>query len=188
MDSYTLLLFLHVAMAVIWVGGGAMIQVFALRVLASGESKRLADLGADIEWISTRVFVPASLLAALSGVALVVDSSFIEFGDRWILFGIALYAITFTAGAGFFGPEAGRIGKLTAEHGAESPEVQARLERLIRLSRFDLVLLFLIIYTMAVKPYDAGDFALGIAGALVAAGLVYWRAQAAGARTQTAPS
>ena len=50
------------------------------------------------------------------------------------------------------------------------------------LSRFDLVLLFLVTDTMAVKPYDAGDFALGIAGALVAAGLVYWRAQAAGAR------
>jgi uncharacterized membrane protein len=185
MDSYTLLLFLHVAMAVIWVGGGAMIQVMALRVLASGESKRLADLGADIEWISTRVFVPASLLAALSGVALVLDGPW-SFGDRWIVFGIVLYAITFAAGAGFFGPESGRISKLAREHGAESPEVTSRLRRLLVLTRFDLVLLFLIIYTMAVKPFDAGDFALGIAGALVAAALVYWRAQAAGARAQTA--
>jgi hypothetical protein len=64
--------------------------------------------------------------------------------------------------------------------------VNARLRRLILLSRFDLVLLFLIIYDMAVKPFDAGDFALGIAGALVAAALVYWRAQSAGSQAAAA--
>jgi uncharacterized membrane protein len=185
MDSYSLFLFVHIAVAVIWVGGGFMMQLFGLRVLAANDSKRLADLGADIEWIGTRVLVPASLVAALSGVALVIDGPW-DFGNRWVIFGILLYAVTFVAGAAFFGPESGRIGKLVAERGADSPEVNARLRRLILLSRFDLVLLFLIIYDMAVKPFDAGDFALGIAGALVAAALVYWRAQSAGSQAAAA--
>ena len=49
--------------------------------------------------------------------------------------------------------------------------------RLIMLARLDLILLFLLIYDMTVKP-DFGDTASilwGLAGAAVAAGLVYWR-------------
>jgi uncharacterized membrane protein len=174
MDSYSIFLFIHIAAAVIWVGGGAMMQVFGLRILGANDPARLAAFGADIEWIGTRVFVPASLLAALTGVALVLDGPW-GFGNGWILFGILLYAITFFAGALFFGPEGGRIGKLIAERGMASPEVGARLSRLIVLTRFDLVLLFLIIYDMAVKPADFAEYALGILGALVAAGIVYWR-------------
>jgi hypothetical protein len=53
-------------MAAIWVGGGVMIQFFALRILGSGEPARQVALGGDVEWISNRLIVPASLLAVLA--------------------------------------------------------------------------------------------------------------------------
>ena len=87
---------------------------------------------------------------------------------------LALYATTFLAGLLFLGPESGRVGKLTAEG---SPGAGPRMLRLIMFSRLDLVLLFVLLYDMAVKPDfgDATSISWGVAGAVVAARLVYWR-------------
>lgn len=168
MTWYEFLLFAHIATAVIWVGGGAMMQFFGLRAIASPDPMRLVQLGQDIEWIGTRVLVPSSLLAVVSGILLVIDSDFWGFGDDWILLGIILFAITFVAGAFFFGPESGRVAKLAEAEGPGSPVVQARLRRLLALTRADSVLLFLIIFDMSVKP-EWGDASLWIAVLVFAA-------------------
>ena len=162
MEWYEFLLFVHIAMAAIWVGGASMIQFFALRAMKATNPERMVEFGEDVGWISQRVLTPAALLAVVSGVWMVIDSDFWGFGDDWIVLGIILFAITFLAGAGFFGPEAGRIGKLVEAEGPASPLVQARLTRLLALSRADLMLLFLIIFDMAVKP-QWGDASLWIA-------------------------
>ena len=168
------LLFTHISVAVTWIGGGLMMQFFGVRATMSGDPSRMATLGQDIEWIANRVFIPASLIAFLSGVLLVVDSDFYGFGDDWIVIALVLYATTFLAGLLFMGPESGRVGKLNAEG---SPEAGARTRRLILLSRLDLVLLFLIVYTMSVKPSfdDASSILWGVAGGAVAAVLLFWR-------------
>jgi uncharacterized membrane protein len=173
MSWYEFLLFVHVAMAVVWVGGGLMMQFFGIRASMSGDPRRMGELGEDIEWIATRVFTPASLIAFVSGILLVVESDFYGFGDDWIVMGLVLYATTFLAGILFLGPESGRIGKLK-EQG--SPEVGPRIQRLIMLARLDLVLLFFLIFVMTVKP-EVGDSAFieGLLAAVLAVGLIYWR-------------
>jgi uncharacterized membrane protein len=170
---YEFLLFFHISMAAIWIGGGAMIQFFALRIMKATDPMRMAEFGRDVEWISTRVFIPASLLAFVSGVWMVIDSDFWGFGDDWIVIGLILYATTFLAGALFFGPEAGRLGKLAETEGPTSPVVQQRMQRLIALTRADLMLLFLIIFDMSTKP-EWGDLSLwvAIAGFAVLAGIL----------------
>jgi uncharacterized membrane protein len=188
---YEFLLFVHIAMAVIWVGGAAMMQFFGLRAINAPDPMRLVQVGQDIEWIGTRVLVPSSLLAVVSGILLVIDSDVWGFGDDWILLGIILFAITFVAGAFFFGPESGRVAKLAEAEGPSSPVVQARLRRLLALTRADLMLLFLIIFAMSVKP-EWGDawlwiavaFFAALAGLLVRNGL---NAQLAGAARPAAP-
>jgi uncharacterized membrane protein len=170
---YEFLLFFHVSMAAIWVGGGAMIQFFALRILKATDPMRMAEFGQDVEWISTRVFIPASALAVVSGVWMVIDSDFWGFGDDWIVIGIILFAITFLAGALFFGPESGRLSKLAETEGPTAPAVQKKMQRLIALSRADLMLLFLIIFDMSTKP-EWGDLSLwvALAGFAILAGIL----------------
>jgi uncharacterized membrane protein len=165
---YEFLLFVHVSMAVIWVGGATMIQFFGLRALRAPDPMRLVEIGGDIEWIGNRVLIPSSALAVVSGVLMVFDSDFWGFGDDWIVIGILLFAITFLAGALFFGPESGRLGKLIEAEGPGSPAVQAKLKRLLALTRADLMLLFLIIFDMSVKP-SWGDGSLWIAVLVFAA-------------------
>jgi uncharacterized membrane protein len=171
---YLFLLFAHVSMAVVWIGGGLMMQLFGVRASMLGDRTRLANLGEDIAFIGPRLFVPASLLSFVTGVLLVIESSAYGFGDDWIVIALVLYATTFLTGLLFLGPESGRVGTMTAEG---SPEAGPRTLRLILLFRFDLVLLFLMIYDMTVKPDfgDAASILWGVAGAVVAAGLVYWR-------------
>jgi uncharacterized membrane protein len=162
MSWYEFLLFFHIAMAVIWVGGAAMMQFFALRAMRASDPMRLVGLGQDIEWIGARVLTPSAALAVVSGVLMVIDSEFWGFGDDWIIIGIVLFAITFLVGTLFFAPEAGRIGKLAEAEGPTSPAVLAKLQRLLALTRADLMLLFLIIFDMAVKP-SFGDWSFWIA-------------------------
>jgi hypothetical protein len=95
MSWFQLLLFLHVSMAVIWVGGGLMLQVLGFRLAGAGDPARGAAFGHEIEWIGTRVFAPSSLLAFATGVLLVIDSDFYRFRDGWIAASLLLYAVTF---------------------------------------------------------------------------------------------
>jgi uncharacterized membrane protein len=170
---YEFLLFVHVSMAIIWVGGSTMIQFFALRTPRVPDPMRLAEFSGDVEWVGTRVLMPVSLLAVVSGVWMVIDSDFLGFGDDWIVIGIILFAITFLAGALFFSPEAGRIKKLIQTEGPASPVAQARIQRILALTRADLMLLFLIIFDMTVKP-EWGDLWLwvAIAGLAVLGGVL----------------
>ena len=173
MGWYEFLLFAHIAMAAIWVGGGVAIQFFALRIMKATDPMRMADFGQDVEWVGNRVFIPASGLAVVSGVLLVIESDFWGFGDDWIVIGLILFGITFLAGALFFGPESGRLGKLAETEGPTSPAVQAKMQRLLALSRADLMVLFMIIFVMATKP-EWGDLSLwlAIAGFAVLAGIL----------------
>ena len=54
MSWYAFLLFVHVAMAIIWVGGGLTMQLFGVRAAMSGDPARMGALGRDIAWIATR--------------------------------------------------------------------------------------------------------------------------------------
>jgi len=170
MTRYDFLLFLHISFAVIWVGGASMVQFFALRALSAGTGERLAGFVQDIEWIGSRVLTLASAGAFLAGLALVWDAPYWGFGDDWILIGLGLFAVTFLTGVLFFGPETGRLAKLLAAEGPDSPITRARVARMIVATRIDLVVLFLILFDMAVKPSFSDGWT--IVGALVAAGAI----------------
>lgn len=163
MSLYEFLLFAHVATAIIWVGGSTMMQFFAFRALRSNDPDRIANVTSDIEWIGTRILVAVSLAAFLLGIGLVWESSAWGFGDDWIVIGLVLFAVTFLAGAFFFGPESGRIARLVASHGSGSPAAQARIRRILVLSRIDLVVLFLIVFDMAVKPSFSDGWTIALA-------------------------
>jgi hypothetical protein len=114
---YEFLLFAHIAGSVIWVGTATGMQFFAYRALRADDPDRMANVASDIEWIGSRILVPVSLLTFLLGVWLVLDTDAIGFGDDWIVIGLVLFAVTFLTGAGFLGPESGRIAKLSFSDG-----------------------------------------------------------------------
>jgi uncharacterized membrane protein len=95
--------------------------------------------------------VPSSLLVIVFGVLLANNVGY-EFSQTWITLGFVAFAASFATGAGFLGPESGRIAKLADERGADHPEVQARIRRVLLISRIELVILIAVILDMVVKP------------------------------------
>ena len=151
MTRYELLKTIHVLFAVIWVGGAATTQVLATRLSRANEPGRMAAFAKDIEFVGTRVFMPASLIVLAAGIWMVADSGW-NFTDLWIVFGLIGIAFSATVGAAFLGPESGRIGRLIETKGPEDAEVTARLNRIFLVSRVELVILLLIVVNMVVKP------------------------------------
>ena len=150
MSTYEFLLFAHLLFVVTWVGTDIALQVLSFRVLRAGP-ERTVSFTADVEWLGTRLLVPSSLLVILFGVLLASNVGY-DFGATWITLGFVAFALSFIAGAGFLGPETGRISRLAADRGPEDPDVQARIKRVLLVSRIELIILIAVILDMVIKP------------------------------------
>jgi uncharacterized membrane protein len=147
---YELLLFGHLTFVAAWVGGDIMLQVLSFRVLASSGERQIA-FTSDVEWLGLRLLVPASVLVLVFGIGLVSDGDW-DMGQFWLLAGVAVFLASAITGAAFLGPGTGRISRVAEERGADSPEVTARIKRVLLISRIELVLLVLLILDMVAKP------------------------------------
>jgi hypothetical protein len=82
----------------------------------------------------------------------VLDSPAWEFSQFWVSAGLTVFLASFITGAGFLGPESGRIGRAAQELGAADLGVQRRIRRVLLISRIELLFLILVIFDMVVKP------------------------------------
>jgi uncharacterized membrane protein len=166
MTWYTFFKSVHVVAAAVWVGGAFMIQAFAFRITRTGDARRQADFAKDTEVVGMRVFIPATWVLLLAGIAMMINFHW-SWGQNWIVFGLIAFAISFVVGAGFLGPEGGRITAVIERDGPASPEAQARIRRILLVSRVELVVLVAVVVNMVVKPAgDAGWF-WGLLAAMV---------------------
>ena len=151
MSLYEFLLFVHVLMAVTWVGGDIAIQVLSVRATRAKDPVRTASLTGDIEWMGLRVFMPASILLLIFGIWTASEGNW-DFGQAWISIGFAAFLFSFFLGMAFLGPESGRIKKLVQDRSFEDPEVLRRIGRILLFSRIELVVLIVAIWAMVAKP------------------------------------
>lgn len=151
MNRYEWLLFFHIAAAIVWLGSGVAVQVLAFRANRAEDPARMVAIAREAEWFGMRIFLPSSLTVLVLGIILTVDGPW-DFGQTWIILALIGWGLSFVTGAAFLGPESGRIGKLLAAEGPESPAVRARIQRIFLVSRIELVLLYLIVLDMVVKP------------------------------------
>ena len=147
---YEWLLFLHITSVAIWIGGSMMLQVLYLRIRRTTPD-RVMDFFGDVEIVGNRLFVPNSLILVALGFWLAAEGSW-EIGETWIYLALGVFVASFLTGAGFLGPESGRIGKLAEERGAADSEVQSRIARFLMISRIELLFLILVILDMVIKP------------------------------------
>ena len=150
MDAYEIFLFGHLLGVIAWVGTNIGLTFLTLRVKARGPESTM-EFAHDVNWLGTRLQMPASLLVLVFGFLLVNKVGY-SLGDAWISFALAVYLFSFILGAGFLGPESGRIAAIAEERGPTDPEAQRRLGRVLLLGRIELVLLILVVLDMVVKP------------------------------------
>jgi len=167
MTWYTFFKSVHVLAAAVWFGGAMMIQAFAFRITRTGDARRQADFAKDSEVIGMRVFIPATWLLLLGGIAMMINFHW-SWGQNWIVFGLIAWVVSFVVGAGFLGPEGGRIAAVIEREGPESPEAQRRIRRILLISRCELVVLTAVIVNMVVKPVGNAGWFWGLLVAMLA--------------------
>ncbi len=174
MTLYELLLFVHVAATVVWVGAGLTSLVLAVGYDRDGDEPAIRRFLADQERLATRLFIPASLTVVIFGIALVIESDAWTFGYLWIVLGLIGFAATFVTGLFMIKPASERIGAaMEREGGRLTPELRTDIRKLIVMARLDYVVLFLVIADMVIKP-TGDDAAVLIVMALIAlAGVAY---------------
>jgi uncharacterized membrane protein len=143
---------IHVLAAIVWLGGGAVITVLAWRAKRVRDNVQLLQIGKQAEWLSTRVFVPASLVVLAMGFVLMHKGGW-AYGSFWALFGLIAWGVSFVVGAAFLGPEAGKLARLIETKGPEDPAALARVNRIIAVARTDVVLILLVAADMVAKPF-----------------------------------
>jgi uncharacterized membrane protein len=148
--TYQVYLSVHILAAVLWVGGAFAIQLLAIRAARPNARLQLGSLASEIEWVGTRLFIPASLVLVIVGFLLVHEGSWDW--HFWLVFALAVWIASFLTGAAFLGPQAGKLGKDVERYGADSAQATARLQRVFLVSRVELAFLLLVVLDMALKP------------------------------------
>ena len=147
---YQLLLFVHIICAVIWVGGAVYAQLLALRVARSSDPSELPHLARHVEFIGTRVFLPAAVLLFVAGAAMTLQRW--SFGQTWIAVAVALWVVSAVVGSVYLGPRVRRAAELFEIEGPTSRAGRELIDRLFIVSRLELIGFAVIIALMTFKP------------------------------------
>jgi uncharacterized membrane protein len=146
MTFYELMLFIHIAAAILWIGAGFMLLIQAIRAERHGESAAIRRIVDDGESLGKTFFVPASGIVLAAGIVLTIDGPW-SFDQLWIVIGLLGFAATFSTGLFVIEPRMKLIGQLMEREGGFGPAATAEARRLLVLSRLDYVVLFVVVPT-----------------------------------------
>jgi hypothetical protein len=110
MTLYEFLLFIHVTASIVWIGAGFLSLVLATTYDRESDEAAITRFLHDQEWLAMRLFVPASLIVVVFGIAMVIESDAWTFEYLWIVLGLVGYAATFVTGFFLIRPASERIG------------------------------------------------------------------------------
>ena len=170
-DLYSLIKYLHILAAVVWVGGGFTLMLLGAAAARTKDRADFARIIHHIVYMTPRMFIQVSLAVLVLGVT----AAWLSWGFSvlWIDLGFIGWAATFATGLFLLKSRADRITEMLAK-GEVTDEAVAVGNELLQISKFDYVVLFAVIADMAFKP-TAGDWLLLLimALAIVAAGFLF---------------
>ena len=153
MDNwYSLFKWVHVTLAVFWVGGGLTLTILGLRAERTKDPREIVTVAQQAAFVGEKLFAPAGLLVLLMGIGMVIHQD-LGWGHFWIIAGLIGYAATFVTGIGVLSPLAKKIEHSAKANGPEHPETVALIERILLLARVDIAVLLLVVADMVLKPF-----------------------------------
>ena len=149
MDWYSIIKFLHVSSAVIWIGGAFIMVMLGAKADRARNDADIVAVVLQVAWAAERIYVPASIATLVFGLIVAWIGSF--WSSLWIILGLLGIASTIALGIVVLTPLAKKVEAGFARDGASS-EVVATCREILTIAKFDLVLLFTIIADMVIKP------------------------------------
>ncbi len=147
---YQLLLLIHIVSAVIWVGGAFAAQALAWMISRSDDPMELPRFGRRLEALGSHVFMPVALVLFAAGAWMTYLRW--SFAQPWVAAAVGLWVLSAVAGALFLGPSAKRAAGLFETEGPGSAAGRQVVNRMLVVSRLELVSFAVIIVLMVFKP------------------------------------
>ena len=163
MDWVLFVKFLHVAAVILWLGGGFYVVLTAYLAERDNDDAQFVSVLRSNAPLGKFLFFPAQLATLITGGILWWMSwGLVEF---WLLLGLGGFVASMLMGMLIVGPGSERIAVALGTEGAK-PGVLDEGRRLMRIARFEVVILFSTAAVMVLRPQPAD---IGILGALVIA-------------------
>lgn len=170
MSLYELFLLLHLTAVIIWLGASFLLALVVFGAELARDREQEIAQHRSLEWLAPRLFIPASLGSLIFGILVVIEGPW-EFDQLWIVIGLAGWAISFGLGFFYFKPEGERIAAIAGERGIHDAELGSRLSRVNATDRVQVLILFVVVADMVLKPTGDDTGVLIAGGAIVAAAI-----------------
>jgi hypothetical protein len=163
MSRYSLLVSLHVASVIVWLGSGTTLALITIYARRTQNRVMIGQLGALVQWMAPRVFAPASLAAFGFGVAAAHEGHwphlfFFQVGESAFAFSFLLTVA---------------IRLPLVRRAARGALDAARLAQyLLAVAIAEMTVLYLAVADMVVKPSGIGTSSVRYGGGVLALGLL----------------
>lgn len=148
MHWFEFLKFFHVAIAILWVGGGTGLFISGARAMQANDQQEIIHIAGHAKFMAERIFMPGSILMLLLGLSMVyVNTEGFTYTTAWVDLGILGVLASATIGMLILTP---LVNKIAATESVEEAQEPAR--QLLRKGWADMVLLWTIIWNMVMKP------------------------------------
>ena len=152
-SAYTLAKFLHITLAMLWIGGSVMLQLAGRTALASRLPGRTAEFSVELAELGKKFYPPLSVGVLLLGFYLVAEGNW-GFDSPWVSVAILGVLVSIVVGAAFLGPQSAKAAEMARTEGADAPGVRDTVNRVLRVGLMDIGLLVFIVFLMVTKLGD----------------------------------
>jgi putative copper export protein len=148
----TLLHFLHVLAAIVWLGGVAALNVLQLQMGRGPDRAALGPLLRRSDRYGRAVIAPAGVVTLVTGILLVLQDDEVSWSDLWIWWGIAGMVISLGLGATLIRANNAELRQLTAEPPYDDRQVSTGQRRAALLYATNLLVLLSVLWAMVFQP------------------------------------
>jgi hypothetical protein len=148
MELRDILLVLHIAGAATWFGAN-IVQALAPSMAAGQSPEAAAGWYRVAGRLSSRLYMPASLLILATGIWMVVDSEEYRFGDLFVSIGFGVIIIGALLGIFVFGPGSERAAQ--AIESGDKAAIRASAARIAAFGTADTLLVLFAITVMVLQ-------------------------------------
>jgi uncharacterized membrane protein len=139
----------HIVGATVWIGGGVLLSLVAIRVRRTTELAVMREFAGTHRFIGLAVFTPAVTIVLLSGVWMVLEFGG-DFTRLWIALGVGALVLAFLIGALYLSRNALRMERLSREGDLEG--ARDALGRWLAGYALVLAILVFALWDMVFKP------------------------------------
>ncbi len=145
MSLYIVLKYLHVLVAIAWLGGAFGVILLGTLAVRHRETENVVTISRLTERLAKMIFLPASVIMLILGASMVWINW--SFGDAWIVIGLIGVVSTGLIGGMVLTPLVQKIGE------TKDPEQALALgKKFYRSALGDQFLLWVIVWAMVAKP------------------------------------